>query len=159
MTYFANNLPMRFKRLETVSLLSIGILMEVSPVCSSFSTMESTSWAVASGDFKASAKPERKDIPWATKSFGWFERLVTDSLFEDEFVCCWMEISSFFPGGLLGAVAVLTNCLLIVLCHCYVALFKTFKYIWFKVTHYKWKIRRNRGKLTKNHRWGKNQRW
>ena len=33
MTYFANNLPMRFKRLETVSLLSIGILMEVSPVC------------------------------------------------------------------------------------------------------------------------------
>ena len=70
MTYFANNLPMRFKRLETVSLLSIGILMEVSPVCSSFSTMESTSWAVASGDFKVSAKPERKDIPWATKSFG-----------------------------------------------------------------------------------------
>ena len=96
MTYFANNFPMRFKRLETVSLLSTGILMEVSPVCSSFSTMESTSWAVASGDFKVSAKPERKDIPWATKSFGWFERLVTDSLFEDEFVCCWMEISSFF---------------------------------------------------------------
>jgi hypothetical protein len=32
--------------------------------------MESTSWAVASGDFKVSAKPERKDIPWATKSFG-----------------------------------------------------------------------------------------
>lgn len=28
------------------------------------------SWAVASGDFKVSAKPERKDIPWATKSFG-----------------------------------------------------------------------------------------
>ena len=61
---------MRFKRLETVSLLSTGILMEVSPVCSSFSTMESTSWAVASGDFKVSAKPERKDIPWATKSLG-----------------------------------------------------------------------------------------
>ena len=61
---------MRFKRLETVSLLSTGILMEVSPVCSSFSTMESTSWAVASGDFKVSAKPERKDIPWSIKFFG-----------------------------------------------------------------------------------------
>ena len=96
MTYFANNLPMRFRRLETVSLLSTGILMEVSPVCSSFSTMESTSWAVASGDFKVSAKPERKDIPRATKSFGSLERLEIDSLFEDEFVCCWMETSSSF---------------------------------------------------------------
>ena len=28
------------------------------------------SWAVASGYFKVSAKPERKDIPWATKSLG-----------------------------------------------------------------------------------------
>ena len=70
MTYFANNFPMRFKRLETVSLLSTGILMEVSPGCSFFPTMESTSWAVVSGDFKVSAKPERKDIPWATKFFG-----------------------------------------------------------------------------------------
>lgn len=96
MTYLANNLLMRFRRLETVSLLSTGILMEVSPVCSSCSTMESTSWAVASGDFKVSAKPERKDIPWATKSFGRFVRLETDSLFEDEFVCCWMETSSSF---------------------------------------------------------------
>ena len=61
---------MRFRRLETVSLLSTGILMEVSPVSSSFSTMESTSWAVASGDFKVSAKLERKDTPWATKSLG-----------------------------------------------------------------------------------------
>ena len=42
-----------------------------------------------------------------------------------------------FPVGLLGAVAVLTSHLLIVLCHCCVALFKTFKYIWGKVTHYK----------------------
>ena len=61
--YFANILPMRLKRLATVSLLSTGIFMEVSPVCSSFSTMESTNCAVASDDFKVSAKPERKDTP------------------------------------------------------------------------------------------------
>jgi hypothetical protein len=46
----------------------------------------------------------------------------------NSFAAGWKSLL-FFPGGLLGAVAVLTNCLLIVLCHCYVALFKTFKYI------------------------------
>ena len=61
---------MMLNRLETVSLLSTGIFMDVSPVCSSFSMMESTSWAVASGDFKVSAKPDRNETPWATKSFG-----------------------------------------------------------------------------------------
>ena len=47
----------------------------------------------------------------------------------EEYCLSFSEKLLLFPGGLLGAVAVLISCLLIVLCHCYVALFKTFKYI------------------------------